>query len=97
MTYEVFEVVERSVEVQKSESQTSLCLKMGWWDGSASESTDCTSKGPEFKSQQPRDGSQPPVFELERAGTEQTELSQVNGADQSERGWPEQTEVLKNK
>ena len=31
----------------------------GWWDGSAGKSTDCSSKGPEFKSQQPHGGSQP--------------------------------------
>ena len=31
---------------------------VGWRDGSAVKSTDCSSKGPEFKSQQPHDGSQ---------------------------------------
>jgi hypothetical protein len=31
----------------------------GWKDGSAVKSTDCSSKGPEFKSQQPHGGSQP--------------------------------------
>jgi hypothetical protein len=35
---------------------------MGWRDGSADKSTDCSSKGPEFKSQQPHGGSQPPVI-----------------------------------
>jgi hypothetical protein len=30
-----------------------------WRDGSAVKSTDCSSKGPEFKSQQPHGGSQP--------------------------------------
>jgi hypothetical protein len=33
----------------------------GWRDGSAGKSTDCSSEGPEFKSQQPHGGSQPPV------------------------------------
>ena len=33
----------------------------GWWDGSADKSTNCSSKGPEFKSQQPHGGSQPSV------------------------------------
>jgi hypothetical protein len=33
----------------------------GWRDGSACKSTDCSSKGPEFKLQQPH-GSQPPVM-----------------------------------
>ena len=34
----------------------------GWRDGSVVKSTDCSSKGPEFKSQQPHGGSQPPVM-----------------------------------
>jgi hypothetical protein len=34
----------------------------GWRDGSAVKSTDCSSKGPEFKSQQPHGGSQPSVI-----------------------------------
>jgi hypothetical protein len=34
----------------------------GWWDGSAVKSTDCSSEGHEFKSQQPHGGSQPPVM-----------------------------------
>jgi hypothetical protein len=33
----------------------------GWWDGSVVKSADCSSKGPEFKSQQPHGGSQPSV------------------------------------
>jgi hypothetical protein len=33
----------------------------GWRDGLAVKSTDCSSKGPEFKSQQPHGGSQPSV------------------------------------
>jgi hypothetical protein len=31
----------------------------GWRDGSGVKSTDCSSEGPEFKSQQPHGGSQP--------------------------------------
>ena len=34
----------------------------GWWDGSAVKSTDCSSKGPEFKSQQPHGGLQPSIM-----------------------------------
>jgi hypothetical protein len=34
----------------------------GWRDGSAVKSTDCSSEGPEFKSQQPHGGSQPSVM-----------------------------------
>jgi hypothetical protein len=33
-----------------------------WRDGSAVKSTDCFSRGPEFNSQQPHGGSQPPVM-----------------------------------
>jgi hypothetical protein len=33
--------------------------KRGWRDDSAVKSTDCSSEGPEFKSQQPHGGSQP--------------------------------------
>jgi hypothetical protein len=36
--------------------------KRGWRDGSEVKSTHCSSRGPEFKSQQPRGGSQPPVM-----------------------------------
>ena len=34
----------------------------GWRDGSAVKSADCSSEGPEFKSQQPHGGSQPSVM-----------------------------------
>ena len=34
----------------------------GWQDGSVVKSADCSSKGPEFKSQQPHGGSQPSVM-----------------------------------
>jgi hypothetical protein len=37
-------------------------LKLGWRDGSVVKSTDCSSEGPEFKSQQPHGGSQPSVM-----------------------------------
>jgi len=33
--------------------------KWGWRDGSVVKSTDCSSRGPEFYSQQPHGGSQP--------------------------------------
>jgi len=33
-----------------------------WRDGSVVKGTDCSSRGPEFKSQQPCDGSQPSVM-----------------------------------
>ena len=34
----------------------------GWKDGSAVKSTDCSSRGPEFNSQEPHGGSQPSVM-----------------------------------
>jgi hypothetical protein len=36
----------------------------GWRDGPAVKSTDCSSEGPEFKSQQPHGGSQPSLNEI---------------------------------
>jgi hypothetical protein len=36
--------------------------KLGWQDGSVVKSTDCSSEGPEFKSQQPHGGSQPSIM-----------------------------------
>jgi ribosomal protein L37AE/L43A len=35
---------------------------LGWRDGSVGKNTDCSSKGPEFKSHQPHGGSQPSVM-----------------------------------
>ena len=37
-------------------------LGQGWKDGPAVKSTDCSSKGHEFKSQQPHGGSQPSIM-----------------------------------
>jgi len=42
-----------------------ICLRSkqrGWRDGSVVKSTDCSSRGPEFNSQQPHGGSQPCVM-----------------------------------
>jgi hypothetical protein len=38
-----------------------ICWLGGWRDGSVVKSTDCSSRGPEFKSLQPHCGSQPSV------------------------------------
>ena len=35
---------------------------VGWRDGSVVKSTNCSSRGPEFKSQHPHGGSQPSVM-----------------------------------
>jgi hypothetical protein len=37
-------------------------FKKGWRDGSAVKSTDCSSRGPEFNSQQPHGSLQPSVI-----------------------------------
>jgi hypothetical protein len=37
-------------------------INLGWQDDSAGKSTNCSSRGPEFKSQQPHGGSQPSVM-----------------------------------
>ena len=41
---------------------TTLGTSLGWRDGSVVKSTDCSSRGPEFNSQQPLGGSQPYVM-----------------------------------
>jgi high mobility group protein B2 len=46
----------------KSKSEAGKKDPEGWRDGSAVKSTDCSSEGPEFKSQQPHGGSQPSVM-----------------------------------
>jgi hypothetical protein len=43
------------------EELISRMMNSGWRDGSAVKSTDCSFRGPEFHSQQPHGGSQPPV------------------------------------
>jgi hypothetical protein len=37
-------------------------IHLGWRDGSKVKSTDCSPEGPEFKSQKPHGGSQPPMM-----------------------------------
>jgi hypothetical protein len=44
---------------QRSQHKTKTT---GWRDGSVVKSTDCSSEGREFKSQEPHGGSQPPVM-----------------------------------
>jgi hypothetical protein len=46
-----------------SKNKTKKKIKhLDWRDGSVVKSTDCSSKGPEFNSQQPHGGSQPSVM-----------------------------------
>jgi hypothetical protein len=52
----------KSTEGKQNKQITTKISFSGWQDGSAGKSTDCSSKGPEFKSQQPHGVSQPPVM-----------------------------------
>jgi hypothetical protein len=47
--------------VSKNQKKEKKGKKRGWRDGSSVKSTDCSSKGPKFKSQKPHGGSQPSV------------------------------------
>jgi hypothetical protein len=50
-----------SMVIRNDTSIKFLKINRGWIDGSVVKSTNCFSKGPEFKSQQPHGGSQPTV------------------------------------
>jgi predicted nucleic acid-binding Zn-ribbon protein len=52
-------VIDASITNRIQEIEESL---RGWRDGSEVKSTDCSSEGPEFNSQQPHGGSQPCVM-----------------------------------
>jgi hypothetical protein len=51
---------------EHSKLLTTIVIKLNrygdWRDGSVVKSTDCSFRGPEFKSQQPHGGSQPSVM-----------------------------------
>jgi hypothetical protein len=54
----------QNTHTQKIKNLKTFILKsplMGWRDGSAVKSTNCSFEGPEFKSQHPHGGSQPSV------------------------------------
>jgi hypothetical protein len=50
------------VVVQEEENVIEKMPPLGCRDGSAVKSTDCSSEGPEFNSQQPHGGSQPALM-----------------------------------
>jgi hypothetical protein len=52
----------RSKSKHKTKTRERKRKREGWRDCSAVKSTDCSSEGPEFKSQQPHGGSQPSVM-----------------------------------
>jgi hypothetical protein len=49
--------------LEKPKNQKIKNKVRGWWD-SEGKSTDCSSEGPEFKSQQPHGGSQPSITKI---------------------------------
>jgi hypothetical protein len=52
------------IKLSVLESGSNESLNVGWRDGWVVKSADCSSKGPEFKSQQPHGGSQPSVTKI---------------------------------
>jgi hypothetical protein len=50
------------LDLEKNNFKRLKRVKVGWRAGSAVKSTDCSSRGPEFNSQQPHGGSQPSVM-----------------------------------
>jgi hypothetical protein len=52
---------EEMMPTQKGEGEQNT-ESLGWRDGSAFKSTECSSEGPEFKSQQPHGVSQPSIM-----------------------------------
>jgi hypothetical protein len=69
LVYKVSSRTARAIQrnpVSKNQNQNKTKQKnikiRGWRDGSAVKSTDCSSRGSEFKSQQPHGGSQPSVM-----------------------------------
>ena len=64
--------------------------ELRWGDGSVVKSTDCSSRGPEFKSQQPHGGSQPSVMRSDalfwragvRADTHTSNLTPSSGVSE---------------
>jgi len=57
-----------------------ISFSLGWRDGSVVKSTDCSSRGPEFQSQQPHGVSQPSVMKcsLLKCLKTPTEYSHIN-------------------
>jgi hypothetical protein len=51
-----------SMEYTQHHYSIKKIINEGWRDGSAVKSTDCSSRGPKFNSQQPHGGSQPSVM-----------------------------------
>jgi len=51
-----------SLEFQRQQIKSIKCENWDWRDGSVVKSTDCSSRGPEFNSQQPHGGLQPSVM-----------------------------------
>ena len=54
--------ISKNKKILKKKKKRKEKFFMSWRDGSAVKSTDCSSRGPEFNSQQPHGGSQPSVM-----------------------------------
>ena len=93
--------------LNKSQTKTLITLKkisQSWWDCSAGKSTDCSSDGPEFKSQQPHDATTHneiwhPLLVYLKTATVYLFIIIYKSLGQSEQGlsewgWQEQAEVL---
>jgi hypothetical protein len=53
---------EKTLDKLQHYLQVRKILERGWKDGLVVKSTECSTEGPEFKSQQPHGGSQPSVM-----------------------------------
>jgi hypothetical protein len=54
--------VPKAISIPAQQPQFKEHTNRAWRHGSATKSTGCSSRGPELKSQQPHDGSQPSVM-----------------------------------
>ena len=54
--------MKKEMERYQGSAYSTRCQYMGWRDGSMVKSTDCSTRGPEFNSQQPCGSPQPSVM-----------------------------------
>jgi len=58
-------------------------IKLGWRDGSVVKGTKCSSRGPEFNSQQPHGGSQPSVMGIRSGVWRQWQCTHIHEINKS--------------
>jgi hypothetical protein len=63
LAYKVSSRTARATQKNKNSNKKRTNL-LGWRDGSVVKGTECSSRGPEFNSQQSHGGSQPSVMDL---------------------------------